>query len=167
MNKPVKTVKQAPATDKAQLDLPLSPPEPEQGTLFELSKFTLSEHTVPGHSMGFKPGAGFSGTQPVEEAPIAIDPNEPNNPLIHGHQQANPATLRDRIVRARAQLKELSQMAESDDLLVWERITQLAKGGMFMGLEQNLEQIRHAINELVKKRKAGGVQSRGINKNIG
>jgi hypothetical protein len=166
-NNPVKTVKQAPTADKAQLNLPLPPPEPEQGTLFELSKFTLSEHTVPGHSMGFKPGAGFSGTQPVDETPIAMDPAEPNNPLVHGHQQANPATLRDRIVRARAQLKELSQMAESDDLLAWERITQLAKGGMFMGLEQNLEQIRHAINELVKKRKAGGIQSRGINKNIG
>jgi hypothetical protein len=160
-------IAKATAQKAKQLDLPLPAPEPEQGTLFELSKFTLSEHTVPGHSMGFKPGAGFSGTQPVEETPIAMDPAEPNNPLIHGHQQANPATLRDRIVRARAQLKELAQMAESDDLLAWERITQLAKGGMFMGLEQNLEQIRHAINELVKKRKAGGTQSRGINKNIG
>ena len=36
-----------------------------------------------------------------------------------------------------------------------------------MGLEQNLEQIRHGIAELAAKRKKGGVQSRGIDKNIG
>jgi len=36
-----------------------------------------------------------------------------------------------------------------------------------MGLEQNLEQIRHGIAELAAKRKKGGVQSRGINRNIG
>ena len=169
MHKPVKTVKQAPATDKNQLDLPLPPPEPEQGTLFELASFTLGEHTVPGHSMGFKPGAGFSGTQPVEETPIAMDPSEPNNPLIHSHQQANSATLNDRIERTRSQLKELSDIAEKagNNLVAWERICMLAKGGFFMGLEQNLEQIRHGIGELSKKRKQGGVQSRGIDKNIG
>ena len=169
MHKPVKTVKQAPATDKNQLDLPLPPPEPEQGTLFELASFTLGEHTVPGHSMGFKPGAGFSGTQPVEETPIAMNPSEPNNPLIHSHQQANPATLNDRIERTRSQLKELSDIAEKagNNLVAWERICMLAKGGFFMGLEQNLEQIRHGIGELSKKRKQGGVQSRGIDKNIG
>jgi hypothetical protein len=38
---------------------------------------------------------------------------------------------------------------------------------MFMGLAQNLEQIRHGIEELVAKRKKGGVQSRGIDKHIG
>ena len=58
-------------------------------------------------------------------------------------------------------------MAESDDLVAWEKITQLAKGGMFMGLEQNLEQIRHGIEQLAAKRKQGGVASRGIDKNIG
>jgi len=36
-----------------------------------------------------------------------------------------------------------------------------------MGLEQNLEQIRHGIQELAHKRKKGGVQSRGIDRNIG
>jgi phosphopantetheinyl transferase (holo-ACP synthase) len=103
----------------------------------------------------------------LTEAPIAMDPAEPNNPLIHGHQQANPATLKDRIMRTRAQLKELAELAESNDLLAWEQICQKAKGGMFMGLEQNLEQIRHGISELAKKRKQGGVASRGIDKNIG
>ena len=37
----------------------------------------------------------------------------------------------------------------------------------FMGLEQNLEQIRHGISELAAKRKKGGVSSKGIDKNIG
>jgi hypothetical protein len=37
---------------------------------------------------------------------------------------------------------------------------------MMMGLEQNLEQIRHGIEELSNKRAKGGVQSRGIDKNI-
>jgi hypothetical protein len=68
---------------------------------------------------------------------------------------------------ARAQLRELAQLAESDSLLVWEEICKKSKGGMFMGLEQNLEQIRHGISELAAKRRKGGVNSRGIDKNIG
>jgi len=76
-------------------------------------------------------------------------------------------SLKGRIQQARNQLRELAELAESDELVVWERITQLHKGGMFMGLEQNLEQIRHGISELAKKRKQGGVASRGIDKNIG
>jgi hypothetical protein len=101
------------------------------------------------------------------ESPIAMDPTDPNNPMIHSHEKANPAHLRDRIDRARSQLLELAEMAQSDDLIVWEKICKLAKGGMFMGLEQNLEQIRHGIQELALQRKKGGVNSRGIDKNIG
>jgi len=107
------------------------------------------------------------GNYVVDEAPIAMDSEDPNNPLIHSHEKANPATLKDRIMRTRAQLKELAELAESNDLLAWEQICAKAKGGMFMGLEQNLEQIRHGISELAKKRKQGGVASRGIDKNIG
>lgn len=103
----------------------------------------------------------------MSESPIAMDPAEPNNPTIHSHEKANPMSLKGRIQQTRNQLKELANMAESDDLIVWEKITQLAKGGMFMGLEQNLEQIRHGISELAAKRKKGGVTSRGIDKNIG
>ena len=102
----------------------------------------------------------------LTEAPIAATDN-PNDPMIYGHEKANSMSLKGRIEQARAQLKELSQLAESNDLLVWERITQLHKGGMFMGLEQNLEQIRHGISELAAKRKQGGIPSRGIDKNIG
>lgn len=102
----------------------------------------------------------------LEEAPIEPT-DDPNNPMIYGHQKANPMDLKGRIQQARNQLKELANMAESNDLAVWQDICAKAKGGMFMGLEQNLEQIRHGINELVAKRKKGGVQSRGIDKNIG
>jgi hypothetical protein len=97
-----------------------------------------------------------------------IEPtDDPNDPHIYGHQQANPMSLKGRIQQARAQLKELAELAESNDLLAWESICAKAKGGMFMGLEQNLEQIRHGISELAKKRKQGGIASRGIDSNIG
>jgi hypothetical protein len=105
-------------------------------------------------------------TQVVIETPIEMT-GDANDPHIYGHEKANPMSLKGRIGQARAQLKELAQLAESDDLLVWERITQLHKGGMFMGLEQNLEQIRHGISELATKRRKGGVASRGIDKHIG
>ncbi len=92
--------------------------------------------------------------------------DDPNDPTIYGHEKANPMTLKGRIMQARAQLKELAQAAESNDLAVWQDICAKAKGGMFMGLEQNLEQIRHGISELAAKRRKGGVGSRGIDKNI-
>jgi hypothetical protein len=100
------------------------------------------------------------------ETPIDMT-GDPNDPTVYGHERANPMSLKGRIVQARNQLKELAQLAESDDLIAWEKITRLAKGGMFMGLEQNLEQIRHGIEQLAAKRKQGGVASRGIDKNIG
>ena len=127
-------------------------------------KKKVSEHEIPGHSMGFTGGVG-PGMQ-VSEMPIAAT-DDPNDPMIHSHQKANPMTLKGRIGQARAQLKELAQLAESDNLANWEHICQLAKGGMFMGLEQNLEQIRHGISELAAKRSRGGVNSRGIDKAIG
>ena len=99
------------------------------------------------------------------EAPIAAT-DDPNDPMIHGHQKANPMTLQGRIQQARGQLQDLAKRAESNDLLVWQSICRDAKGGMMMGLEQNLEQIRHGIEELSKKRAKGGIPSRGIDKNI-
>ena len=100
------------------------------------------------------------------ETPIDMT-GDPNDPTVHGHQQANPMSLKGRIQQARGQLKELAELADSNELVAWERICKLAKGGMFMGLEQNLEQIRHGIEQLAAKRKQGGVASRGIDKNIG
>ncbi len=97
------------------------------------------------------------------EAPIAST-DDPMDPMIFGHDKANPMTLKGRILQTRKQLQELARMAESDDLATWVQITKLAKGGMFMGLEQNLEQVRHGLEELAAKRKKGGSQSRGIEK---
>jgi hypothetical protein len=105
-------------------------------------------------------------TDLLNETPIDMT-GDPNDPVVYGHEKANPMSLKGRIMSARAQLKELAELADSDDLVAWERITQLHKGGMFMGLAQNLEQIRHGIEELAAKRKRGGVASRGIDKNIG
>ena len=102
----------------------------------------------------------------LEEAPIDMT-GDPNDPTVYGHAKANPMSLKGRIQQARNQLKELANMAESDDLVVWQKICQLSKGGMFMGLEQNIEQVRHGIEQLAAKRKQGGVASRGIDKNIG
>lgn len=124
----------------------------------------VEENEIAGHSMGFTGGVG-PGPQMIE-APIDMT-GDPNDPTVYGHQQANPMSLKGRIMSARAQLKELAQLAERDDLLAWEEICKKAKGGMFMGLEQNLEQIRHGISELAARRKKGGVNSRGIDKHIG
>lgn len=97
------------------------------------------------------------------EAPISAT-DDPMNPMIHGHEKANPMRLKERIAQTRRQLQELARMAESDNFSTWMEITKLAKGGMFMGLEQNLEQVRHGLEELAAKRKKGGAQSRGIDK---
>ena len=104
--------------------------------------------------------------QQLLEMPIDMT-GDPNDPTVYGHERANPMSLKGRIQQARAQLKELAELAESNELVVWEKITQLHKGGMFMGLAQNLEQVRHGIEELAAKRKQGGVASRGIDKGIG
>jgi hypothetical protein len=117
---------------------------------------------IPAHEKGH-----WVRVRDIVEAPIEMDPSEPNNPTIYNHQKANTMSLKGRIMSARAQLRELAQLAESDSLLAWEEICKKSKGGMFMGLEQNLEQIRHGISELAAKRRKGGVNSRGIDKNIG
>lgn len=97
------------------------------------------------------------------EAPL-MPTDDPMNPMIHGHEKANPMRLKDRIAQTRRQLQELARMAESNEFSTWMEITKLAKGGMFMGLEQNLEQVRHGLEELAAKRRKGGVQSKGIEK---
>ena len=102
----------------------------------------------------------------IAETPIDMT-GDPNDPVIYGHEKANPMSLKGRIMSARAQLKELAQLADSDSLVAWEEICKKAKGGMFMGLEQNLEQIRHGIEELATKRSKGGIGSRGIDRHIG
>ena len=104
--------------------------------------------------------------QQILETPI-YPTDDPNNPVVK-HGKANPMELKTRIMQTRAMLKDLAEQAQSDELVVWDRITKLALGGgMTMGLVQNLEQVRHGIDELAAKRRKGGIQSRGIDKNIG
>ena len=129
----------------------------------EAKRLKIDEHEAGWERHGM---AGVGIQSAVAETPIDMS-GDPNDPHIYGHEKANPMSLKGRIQQARTQLRELAELAESDELVVWERITRLSKGGMFMGLEQNLEQIRHGISELAKKRKQGGVSSRGIDKNIG
>lgn len=121
--------------------------------------------TIAQRVMMKESGEASVGIQPIDEMPIDMT-GDPNDPHVYGHEKANPMSLKGRIQQARNQLNELANMAESDELVVWEKITRLSKGGMFMGLEQNLEQIRHGIEQLAAKRKQGGVASRGIDKNI-
>ena len=131
----------------------------------EAEKFisgVLDKQGLQGYTLNIKHGYPKKKEE-VKEAPIEMDPAKPNNPRIYGHEKANSMDLDGRIEQARAQLKELAELADSNELVVWERITQLHKGGMFMGLAQNLEQIRHALEELGKILSKGGIRSRGIN----
>jgi hypothetical protein len=103
----------------------------------------------------------------LDEMAIDTNPEDPNSPTIHSHKGANAMSLKGRIMQARAQLKELGQMADANNLAVWQRISKLALGGgTSMGLVQNLEQIEHGIAELSAKRSKGGIASRGIESGI-
>lgn len=99
------------------------------------------------------------GESAIKEAPIDYNPQEPMNPLVYGHKGVNQSTLKGRIMRARAQMKELAQDADSNDLLTWQRIVR-----HWPELSMNIDQIDHGIQELVALRKKGGVKSRGIDK---
>jgi hypothetical protein len=93
----------------------------------------------------------------LEEAPIEMDPAEPMNPMIHSHDKANPAKLKYRMLRAAGQLKDLAARAENASPAEWQIMAR-----QFEELKMNMEQIRHALEELGKKRKKGGIGSRGI-----
>ena len=93
----------------------------------------------------------------VAEAPIEMDPTDPMNPMIVGHDKANPAKLKYRMLRAAGQLKDLAARAENASPAEWQTMAR-----QFEELKMNMEQIRHALEELGKMRKKGGVRSRGI-----
>jgi hypothetical protein len=106
--------------------------------------------------MGFKPqGPGLQSN--VAEAPLDFDRENPMSSTIHSHQGVNPASIEARIMRARRQLKDLAEQAQSDDPRVWQHITKL-----FPELAMNIEQISHGLGELGAKRRAGGTNSRNI-----
>jgi len=126
-------------------------------------KKKIKEHEIPGHSMGFTGGAGPGmGNYVVDEAPLDFDKENPSASTIHSHKGVNPASIEARIMRARGQLKELAENAESNELVVWESIA-----NRFPELAMNIEQIRHGIEELAKIRKGGGRRVHNISKHIG
>lgn len=107
--------------------------------------------------MGIKESVEDRLKNKLSETPIDIDRNEPMNPMIHSHNKANPAKLQYRMIRAAGQLKDLAQRAENASPIEWENITK-----HFDELSMNIEQIRHALEELSKVKSKGGINSRGI-----
>jgi hypothetical protein len=97
----------------------------------------------------------------IREAPLDFDKENPSASTVYGHK-ANPGSIEYRIMRARAQLKDMAERANSNELLVWESITK-----HFPELAMNIEEIRHGIEELAKIRKGGGRRVHNIPKEIG
>lgn len=95
--------------------------------------------------------------EPVAEAPIELDPTDPMDPMIYGHEKANPAKLKYRMLRAQNQLADLADRAKNASPAEWQSITR-----NFNELAMNIEQIKHALAELAKVRRKGGIKSRGI-----
>jgi len=93
----------------------------------------------------------------VKEAPIEMDPADPMDPMIHSHDKANPAKLKYRMLRAAGQLKDLASRAENASPGEWQLMAR-----QFEELKMNMEQIRHALEELGKIKSKGGIRSRGI-----
>ena len=93
----------------------------------------------------------------VSEAPLEMDPSDPMDPMIYGHDKANPAKLKYRMLRAAGQLKDLAARAENASPGEWQIMAR-----QFEELKMNMEQIRHALEELGKIKSKGGIRSRGI-----
>jgi hypothetical protein len=93
----------------------------------------------------------------VKESPIELDREDPMNPMIYGHDKANPAKLKYRMLRAAGQLKDLAARAENASPGEWQLMAR-----QFEELKMNIEQIRHALEELSKIKSKGGIKSRGI-----
>ena len=100
---------------------------------------------------------GMGINEDISEAPIEMDPSEPMNPMIHNHDKANPAKLKYRMLRAAGQLKDLAARAENASPGEWQIMAR-----QFDELKMNMEQIRHALEELGKVKSKGGIRSRGI-----
>lgn len=93
----------------------------------------------------------------IQEAPIEMDPSDPMDPMIYGHDKANPGKLKYRMARAAGQLKDLASRVDNASPAEWQLMVR-----QFEELKMNMEQIRHALEELSKIRSKGGIRSRGI-----
>jgi hypothetical protein len=100
---------------------------------------------------------GMGITEAVSEAPLEMDPAEPMNPMIYGHDKANPAKLKYRMIRAANQFKDIASRVDTASPSEWQTIAK-----QFEELKMNVEQIRHALDELAKTKRKGGIRSRGI-----
>ena len=100
---------------------------------------------------------GMGISEGISEAPIEMDPADPMDPMIHSHDKANPAKLKYRMLRAAGQLKDLASRAENASPSEWQIMAR-----QFDELKMNMEQIRHALEELGKIKSKGGIRSRGI-----
>jgi hypothetical protein len=100
---------------------------------------------------------GMGITEDISEAPIEMDPADPMDPMIHSHDKANPAKLKYRMLRAAGQLKDLAARADGASPSEWQIMAR-----QFEELKMNMEQIRHALDELSRIKRKGGTRSRGI-----
>lgn len=93
----------------------------------------------------------------ISEAPIEMDPSDPMDPMIYGHNKANPGKLKYRMMRAAGQIKDLAARVDNASPAEWQTMVR-----QFDELKMNVEQIRHALDELAKVKSKGGIKSRGI-----
>ena len=125
----------------------------------EAEKFisgVLDKQGLQGYTLDIKHGYPKKKEE-VKEAPIELDPADPMDPMIYGHDKANPAKLKYRMLRAAGQLKDLAARAEKASPGEWQLMAR-----QFEELKMNMEQIRHALEELGKIKSKGGIRSRGI-----
>ena len=125
----------------------------------EAEKFisnVLSKQGLQGYTLDIKHGYPKKKEE-VKEAPIELDPADPMDPMIYGHDKANPAKLKYRMLRAAGQLIDLASRADGASPDEWQIMAR-----QFEELKMNMEQIRHALDELSKIKKKGGIRSRGI-----
>ena len=126
----------------------------------EAEKFisgVLDKQGLQGYTLDIKHGYPKKKEE-VKEAPLEMDPADPMDPMIYGHDKANPAKLKYRMLRAAGQLKDLAARAENASPSEWQIMAR-----QFEELKMNMEQIRHALEELGKIKSKGGIRSRGIN----
>jgi hypothetical protein len=124
----------------------------------EAEKFisgVLDKQGLQGYTLNIKHGYPKKKEE-VKEAPIEMDPSDPMDPMIYG-AGSNPAKLKYRMLRAAGQLKDLAARAENADPSEWQIMAR-----QFEELKMNMEQIRHALEELGKIKSKGGIRSRGI-----
>ena len=125
----------------------------------EAEKFisgVLEKQGLQGYTLDIKHGYPKKKEE-VKEAPIEMDPSDPMDPMIYG-AGGNPAKLKYRMLRAAGQLKDLAARAENASPSEWQIMAR-----QFDELKMNMEQIRHALEELGKMKSKGGIRSRGIN----